>query len=805
MGVPKLFNVITKNNVTYSAIVENIDKEVSVKYFYLDFNSIVHVVSQILVIELNEILYILMSLKSKSDLQNNKTIKKIYDKYSPHLDNFYKKFNHFESEEIICNKFNEYMDVDKLVINLVTDQIHYLIKTFIKGTIDLLYIAIDGVPSKSKMVEQKQRRYMGAIVSEYKKFLFKKYEDVLKKSKTVHGSSRYLYEQHKIEFNKSKISPGTTFMDDLTNKLGKESFDCKKYILSSIDEIGEGEKKIIDHIKDNKYSDCMIYSPDADMILLTSLLEEKGHVILRHNQQTSTKDETIYDLIRIDIFKNNMYDYLDNKSVNKKNFIKDMICLASVFGNDFIPKIESIDVQYNFEQLLGIYLDTFKFFDEKNYLTEYNKDKKKYYLDVNFFVKFLENYWDAELFNMKENYMLNNFKMYKMFKSIYSKNSANVNGDPNYINHTNFEEMNMMFQERDMKLADIIKSLPSFDKNRQLEMVNEQLNKIFSSPTSSNSLKIKKEDFINYLKELVNFGLFQNDIPHDIKKDYQSVKKYVSSLDDQKFLKLFIGVQLKEKRLVRTYRDDLYKNSSKISRHRNTINEMIKRGESTPYDKEYYIFSNMLDHYSDMLKNEPLNLVNLDDSPKQTIGAYYKLFFDVDDYTFVENKNKIKKDVQGEKLQTGIKQYLEGLVWTFNYYYNETNNVSKWFYDGERAPTLRDIYIYIHNNPNCLREAYNNLKIYEVKSLNNFFNPIEQLMYITPRTEENKELIPKKYLHFFETNSYYLNINHIVQNLSKEIDCTGARYLNKCLIKSLKRYDMTYDEQFLKMLRSIKK
>ena len=803
MGVPKLFTVINKNNVTYSAIIENLDKQVDVEYFYIDFNSIVHVVSQIVIIELNEILLILLSLKSRDDLEKSETIKKIVNKYKPYLNDFYDNFSDFENEHDIGEEYNNYFSIesiDDIIIGLVKDNVHHLLKDFVKGVPKLLYIAIDGVPSKSKMIEQKQRRYMGAIVSEYKKLLKKKYNDDLEKAKTLYGSNRLTYEKNKISFNKSKISPGTEFMDKLTSILSNETFDCQEYILSSIDEVGEGEKKIIDHIKKNNYEKCMIYSPDADMILLTSLLEGKGNVILRHNQQKSTVDETFYDLIDIDIFKKNIHDYLDDKSVNKKFFIKDMICLASVFGNDFIPKIESIDVQFNFEQLLDVYLKTFKFFDGGIYLTEFRKDKNKWYLNSNFFVKFLEFYWDNELFNMKENYMMNNFKMYKMFKNILSVTSENNDYNPNYVNHTNFEKMNMIFKQHVSKLFDIIKSCPSDNKSTYLEMINEKLGKLFENK------KYTESDFLNHLKQLVQFDLFKYSVPRDV-KGFNEIKDYIVGLDNQEFLKLFLPIAKKnpERKVVRSYRDDVYKNISKISRHRNAINDLIRRGEDTKFDKEYYVFSNMLDHYSKILKNEPLNLVNMTDNPEKTLGNYYKLFFDVDNYKFVENKHSIRKGVQSTKLEEGIKQYIEGLIWTFNYYYNETNNVSKWFYDLERAPILRDIFIYIQNNPNCLRQAYNDLKAFDIVSLKDFFSPVEQLMYITPRIIENRYLIPKKYLHFFDVDDYYLNISKLVQNLDKEIDCTGSRYLNKCLITSLRNYDMKYDQEFIQKLRLIDK
>ena len=53
------------------------------------------------------------------------------------------------------------------------------------------YIAIDGVPSKAKMVEQKKkRRYNSEVISIIEDKIFKKYEDELKKDE-----SRYIFEK----------------------------------------------------------------------------------------------------------------------------------------------------------------------------------------------------------------------------------------------------------------------------------------------------------------------------------------------------------------------------------------------------------------------------------------------------------------------------------------------------------------------------------------------------------------------------------------------------------------------------------
>jgi 5'-3' exonuclease len=170
---------------------------------------------------------------------------------------------------------------------------------------------------------------------------------------------------------------------------------------------------------------------------------------------------------------------------------------------------------------------------------------------------------------------------------------------------------------------------------------------------------------------------------------------------------------------------------------------------------------------------------------------YYKKFFGIDQYKFTNNIHQINKSMQNDKLKHAIQKYIGGLLWTFNYYYNETNNVSYWCYDEEKAPILRDIYIYIYNNPNCLREIYNSLKIFDVTDIDNYFNPLEQLLYVTPNIPYNYSLIPDKYLNFFKTNEYYLDLNILVENLKDNIVCIGSRFLGKFDKRFLSKTSLT--------------
>ena len=609
MGIPKLFMTINKNNITSNAIKENIKDNIDHKHFFIDYNSIIHTTSQKFINSLNE---------SKKKVEN----------------------------------------IDDIIIDLCVEEINILIKTFSESKLDLLYIAIDGVPSMGKMIEQKKRRYMNTIINEYKKILKEKYKNELQKSFLPNKMNRYDYKE--ISFDKNKISPGTDFMKKLTKKLKSSKFNTKKYILSSFDEIGEGEKKILDYILQNNLDNCLIYSPDADMILLLCLLKNTNINILRHNQQTSTPEENIYDLINIDLFKQNLYSYIDF-DLDKDKFIKDIVFLASIFGNDFIPKIESIDVENNFKQLLDIYLDIYKSIN--NYLVLFDK---KYILNSNFFISFLKKYLEYEQFNINEKYMNETYRFYKKFKNIYSLEYENVNS-------TNFDDINKQFNDK----------LDNFIKN-PLNYINDNI-------------------FINQIKQIAQPNIID------------------TNLDNKKFVKKFSI--LKNNRIFKRYKWEKFTFTSNIPFHKNRINSMIKNGYNTNYDKELYIFINILDKYDKMFRK------------------------------------KVKYNITNDM----IINYIEGILWTFNYYFNKTNNVSYWYYKYKESVFITDIYSYIYKNPNSLKDIYNNLKKYNVTDLNKYFTPDKQLKFISPKDNI---------------------IQKILSNLSNEINCK-TKFINQCDIKSL--------------------
>ncbi len=99
------------------------------------------------------------------------------------------------------------------IIQKIEDLIEY---TQVK---DLLYIAIDGIPPKGKMKQQRMRRHKSVL----------------------EGKS----------WDTNAISPGTYFMNQLNHRLQSFTNDSvKQIIISDSTERGEGEHKILQYIKD---------------------------------------------------------------------------------------------------------------------------------------------------------------------------------------------------------------------------------------------------------------------------------------------------------------------------------------------------------------------------------------------------------------------------------------------------------------------------------------------------------------------------------------------------------------------------
>ncbi len=187
-----------------------------------------------------------------------------------------------------------------------------------------VFIAVDGVVPMAKMRQQRLRRFKSA-------WLVKHSES---------GAS--------CGWDKNSITPGTEFMKKLRLKLENmiSNNGKKTWTLSSSDEPGEGEHKIISQWRTGKYNgNFAVYGLDADLIVLSMLGQECCNLdntiwLFREEVnagkiQHDSSGEEVFEWFSINKLKEWMtYEYTEEQ---KKQFILNYCFAMSVLGNDFLP------------------------------------------------------------------------------------------------------------------------------------------------------------------------------------------------------------------------------------------------------------------------------------------------------------------------------------------------------------------------------------------------------------------------------------------------------------------------------------
>ena len=178
---------------------------------------------------------------------------------------------------------------------------------------DLVYIGVDGVAPRAKMVQQRKRRYM----SSYRNRLINDY-----------------MEKHAIkslpDWDSNAITPGTRFMAMLDIELHRCFADDTRVIVSGSNEEGEGEQKLFDFINNNKNSSKinLIHGMDADLIMLSLL-----------------SDQTIYlqrdsEVVDIQAFRLGISKHMKLANGNSAHdLMRDYVFMCFLLGNDFIPHL----------------------------------------------------------------------------------------------------------------------------------------------------------------------------------------------------------------------------------------------------------------------------------------------------------------------------------------------------------------------------------------------------------------------------------------------------------------------------------
>jgi 5'-3' exonuclease len=196
-----------------------------------------------------------------------------------------------------------------------------------------VFIAIDGVVPMAKMRQQRLRRFKSIWLTQHPEFSENKGDN------TSNGPV----------WDRNSITPGTVFMSKLRKRLETmiKQDGKKTWVLSSSDEPGEGEHKIIAEWRTRKYTgNFAVYGLDADLIVLTILGRElcgfENKVWLFREEVNAGK--IAYDSVGEELFEwfsiNALGDWLSAEFIDvskRSTFILNYCFAMSVLGNDFLP------------------------------------------------------------------------------------------------------------------------------------------------------------------------------------------------------------------------------------------------------------------------------------------------------------------------------------------------------------------------------------------------------------------------------------------------------------------------------------
>jgi 5'-3' exonuclease len=227
----------------------------------------------------------------------------------------------------------------------------------------LMFVAIDGIPPRAKMHQQRKRRYMSA----WRKNMIK----------TKTGIDPFPWDTN-------AITPGTGFMNKLSAGLN-EHFSTSKYpfkvILRDSNNPGEGEAKIMQYIREPDATPIarmhdIIYGLDADLIMLSLAsirnttdacndnISKPAVFLLREPPHYEIK-QCSKPFLYFDI--NALHNCIEKEM--GKNRVWDYVALCFLLGNDFMPPLSYLKIKNNgIQKLLTAYRTTIESSSENEYL-----------------------------------------------------------------------------------------------------------------------------------------------------------------------------------------------------------------------------------------------------------------------------------------------------------------------------------------------------------------------------------------------------------------------------------------------------
>lgn len=239
---------------------------------------------------------------------------------------------------------HDFLNKTKFEMELI-DMICLKIESYIQiiKPSNTVFIAFDGVAPVAKMDQQRSRRFK----SNFEKKIL---------AKIIPKTSNHFWD-------KTCITPGTEFMKKLNIGVSKffknkeSKYNLNEIIVSGSNTHGEGEHKLFEYIRNNKFSHysktTIIYGLDADLIMLAInhlyiskniyLFRETPEFIKSIDKSLDPNESYILDIPFLSILLKSEMTNLTN--YDHENILQDYIFICFMLGNDFLPHFPSLNIR----------------------------------------------------------------------------------------------------------------------------------------------------------------------------------------------------------------------------------------------------------------------------------------------------------------------------------------------------------------------------------------------------------------------------------------------------------------------------